>query len=153
MVEILDLSGAELEGARAQGALGAALRRQGQRREARQFLRTALGTAQRLGARPLTALTLEELARSGAKLRREALSGVAALTPAERRVAELASQGLSNPQIAQQLWVSRKTVESQLASVYLKLGNNDRSVLGRLLASDTSAGGTGSHAGEHEHQQ
>jgi DNA-binding CsgD family transcriptional regulator len=61
------------------------------------------------------------------------LSGPASLTPAERRTAELAAAGLTNRQIAERLWVSRKTVETQLSAVYLKLGNNDRTALSSLL--------------------
>ena len=80
----------------------------------------------------------EQLALSGARLRREALSGPAALTPAERRVAELAATGLTNRQIAEQLWVSRKTVEAQLGAVYQKLGKSDRTALAPLLQTQAS---------------
>jgi DNA-binding CsgD family transcriptional regulator len=53
-------------------------------------------------------------------------SGVDALTPSERRVCQLAAEGHSNPEIAQALFVTRRTVESHLASAYRKLGISSR---------------------------
>ena len=50
------------------------------------------------------------------------MTGVAALTPSERRVVLLAADGLSNPEIAQALFVTRKTVEKHLANAFPKLG-------------------------------
>jgi DNA-binding CsgD family transcriptional regulator len=52
--------------------------------------------------------------------------GIAALTPAELRVAQLAAGGLSNPEIARALFVTRGTVECQLHAVYRKLGIGSR---------------------------
>jgi DNA-binding CsgD family transcriptional regulator len=57
------------------------------------------------------------------------LSGPASLTPSERRVAELAAKGLSNREIAETLWVTRKTVEVHLGSAYGKLGIKSRAQL------------------------
>jgi DNA-binding CsgD family transcriptional regulator len=62
------------------------------------------------------------------------LSGVESLTARERRVAELAATGMSNPEIAQALFVTRKTIESHLGHVYLKLDINSRQQLLRALA-------------------
>jgi DNA-binding CsgD family transcriptional regulator len=56
------------------------------------------------------------------------------LTVSERRVAELAAEGLSNPEIAQSLFVTRKTVETHLGHVYRKLDIPGRGALGRALA-------------------
>jgi DNA-binding CsgD family transcriptional regulator len=56
------------------------------------------------------------------------------LTASERRVAELAAEGRSNPEIAQVLFVTRKTVETHLASVYRKLAIPGRGHLVRALA-------------------
>jgi len=68
--------------------------------------------------------------------------GAQRLTASERRVAELAAEGLSNPEIAQALFVTRKTVETHLGSVYRKLGISGRGKLHRVLAQDApSAGG------------
>ena len=125
---------ARLEHVRAQVELGAALRRGGHRREAREPLRAALDAATRGGATVLANRALDELHATGAKPRRRQLSGVEALTPSERRVAELAADGLSNREIAQHLFVSRKTVENHLGNVYSKLDLSSRSQLPAALS-------------------
>ncbi len=58
--------------------------------------------------------------------RRRPGSGWQSLTPVERRIAELASEGLTNPEIAQRVFVARSTVKMHLSSVYLKLGVRGR---------------------------
>jgi DNA-binding CsgD family transcriptional regulator len=58
---------------------------------------------------------------------------VAQLTTSERRVAELAAEGHSNPDIAQVLFVTRKTVETHLGRVYRKLDISGRGDLARVL--------------------
>jgi DNA-binding NarL/FixJ family response regulator len=63
----------------------------------------------------------EELHACGARPRRSAIIGVESLTPAEHRVALLAGAGQSNPEIAQQLFVTRRTVETHLTHVFQKL--------------------------------
>ena len=66
----------------------------------------------------------EELAATGARPRRSRLSGVDALTASERRVARMAARGVGNVEIAQSLFVTRKTVEKHLGNVYTKLGDD-----------------------------
>jgi DNA-binding NarL/FixJ family response regulator len=61
------------------------------------------------------------------------VTGVDALTSAELRVATLASQGNSNPEIAQRLYVTRRTVETHLTHVYAKLGVTTRTALAATL--------------------
>jgi predicted ATPase/DNA-binding CsgD family transcriptional regulator len=61
-------------------------------------------------------------------------SGWASLTPTERSVVELAARGLTNPDIAARLYVSRGTVKTHLAHVYAKLGVSNRTDLARLTA-------------------
>ena len=61
-------------------------------------------------------------------------SGPGALTPSERRIAALAADGLTNRDIAQQLFVTPKTVEVHLSAVYRKLGIASRRALGSALA-------------------
>jgi DNA-binding CsgD family transcriptional regulator len=56
------------------------------------------------------------------------------LTASERRVAELAGEGYSNPEIAQALFVTRKTVETHLGNVYRKLDISGRGELGKALS-------------------
>jgi DNA-binding CsgD family transcriptional regulator len=65
----------------------------------------------------------------------------AVLTVSERRVAQLAAEGLSNPEIAQSLLVTRKTIETHLGHVYRKLDIPGRGALGWALAhADSRAG-------------
>jgi DNA-binding CsgD family transcriptional regulator len=75
-----------------------------------------------------------ELIASGARPRRTALTGSDSLTPSERRVSRLAADGLSTPEIAQQLFVTVNTVESHLRRTYLKLGVHSREELVSALA-------------------
>jgi len=84
----------------------------------REPLRRGLELAQRFGARPLAQRAREELHASGARPRRAALRGVDSLTPSERRVAQLAAAGLTNRQIAQQLFVTTKAVEYHLRNAF-----------------------------------
>lgn len=114
--------------------LGVALRRQGSKAEAREILRRALDAAEAGGAALLARRAREELAASGARPRVMALHGPAALTPSERRVADLAAQGRRNREIAEELFVSVKAVEFHLGNCFRKLGISVRSDLERALA-------------------
>jgi DNA-binding CsgD family transcriptional regulator len=128
---------AKLERARALADLGAMLRRRNRRAEARELLREALDAANQAGARPLAEYADTELRATGARPRRIALSGLDALTASERRVAEFASQGLSNREIAQTLFVTARTVEGHLTSVFRKLNIDSRDELPAVLAGET----------------
>ncbi|HEX8123047.1 MAG TPA: AAA family ATPase [Solirubrobacteraceae bacterium] len=130
---VLDDSPAPLEHARALCDLGAALRRSNRRADARLPLRRALDLADACGARPLAERARQELRAAGGRPRRPRMSGVDALTASERRVAELAADGLSNPEIAQALFVTTKTVEGHLGSAYRKLDIRGRAELPRAL--------------------
>jgi ATP/maltotriose-dependent transcriptional regulator MalT len=120
-VRILRDSPASLELGRALCDLGGARRRAGQRSAAREPLREALGIAQRCDAAPLAQRAKEELLATGAHLRRERQSGPEALTPSERRVAEMAAGGLTNREIAEALFVTTKTIGTHLGHIYRKL--------------------------------
>jgi DNA-binding NarL/FixJ family response regulator len=133
-VQVLTDSPAQLELARALSALGSTLRRAGQRTEARPPLRKALDLAERCGALRLREWIRTELHAAGARPRSTALSGLAALTPSEHRVAQLAAEGRSNREIAQTLYVTPKTVELHLSRSYRKLGVTSRKELGGALA-------------------
>ena len=63
------------------------------------------------------------------------LTGLEALTPSERRVAGLAADGMSNPQIAQALFITLNTVEGHLRHAYQKLSISSRSQLPAALRS------------------
>ncbi len=133
-VAVLQGSAALLERARASVALGAGLRRRGQRVAAREPLREGLDGARRAGATPLADFAHDELLAAGARPRREALSGLASLTASERRVVDLAAQGLTNRQLAQTLYLSPKTVEMHLSRAYRKLDISSRGDLTTALA-------------------
>ena len=120
-VDCLERAGVALERARALAELGVLVRATGRRAEARAMLREALDVAHHAGAAPLADLAEAELRATGAKPRRVALSGVEALTASERRVAELAGDGLTNREIAQALFVTMRTVEGHLTRVFAKL--------------------------------
>jgi DNA-binding CsgD family transcriptional regulator len=125
---------ARLERARALADLGALLRRRNRRTEARELLREALDAAHRAGARPLAEYAETELRATGARPRRVVLTGLDSLTASERRIAELAGQGLTNREIAQMLFVTARTVEGHLTSVFRKLQLDSRDALPAALA-------------------
>jgi DNA-binding CsgD family transcriptional regulator len=130
----LETTPCRLDLAKALLALGAALRRANQRAQARARLRPALDLAVRCQAGGLAEQAEVELRACGARPRRALLTGPEALTASERRVAELAARGLSNPEVARELVVSRATVESHLRSAYRKLDIASRDQLGAALA-------------------
>lgn len=132
-VVTLEGSPAPLDHARALADLGAALRRQGHRVEARDPLREALELAGRCGAVPLLERVRAETLAAGARPRRARLRGVDALTPSELRVARLAAEGRSNREIAQALFITVKTVSDHLGSSYSKLGITSRNQLTTAL--------------------
>lgn len=139
-VERLEASAARLEQtpcrlelARTLTCLGAALRRQNQRADARDPLRRGLDLAARCHASALAGEAQDELRACGARPRRLVLRGVESLTPTERRVAGLVADGLSNPDVAQTMFVTRATVETHLGAVYRKLEISSRSELPGVL--------------------
>jgi DNA-binding CsgD family transcriptional regulator len=132
-VDVLAGSEGRLEHARALVDLGAALRRANQRTEARRRLREGVDLAQRLGAFGLAERANEEIAATGARPRKVLQTGLDALTASERRVAQLAADGMSNKEIAQTLFVTIKTVEVHLTSFYRKLEISSRTQLHEVL--------------------
>jgi DNA-binding CsgD family transcriptional regulator len=132
-VDVLTPSPSALQRVHALVELGAAHRRAGQRSAAQPPLRAALQLADQLGITPLVQTARRELHATGAKPRRAAHTGADALTPTERRVAELATEGMTNAQIAQALFVTSKTIETHLANAYRKLGIDSRRDLAAAL--------------------
>jgi DNA-binding CsgD family transcriptional regulator len=132
-VSVLEGSAARLEYARAQVDLGAALRRAGARRDAREPLRQGMELAHECSADALVERARTELLAAGARPRRIERTGVNSLTPAELRVAQMAASGLGNQQIAQQLFVTRKTVETQMGAVLRKLDLASRTEVAAAL--------------------
>ena len=136
-VEVLAGSEARLEHARALVDLGASLRRANQRSEARERLREGVDLARRVGAFGLAERANEEIAATGARPRRVLQTGLDALTASERRVAQLAADGMSNKDIAQTLFVTIKTVEVHLSHAYRKLQITSRAQLHKALLTPT----------------
>ena len=138
-VETLRYTDARLEHARALIELGSALRRSGRASDARAPLREGMDLAHRCGATPLTARAQDELAASGVRRRpRTTLRGVEALTPSEGRIARLAASGRTNREIAQSLFITRKTVEMHLHNAYRKLDIDSRAELPRALTQEAA---------------
>lgn len=133
-VTTLGATDARLDRARALTELGGLLRRRNRRREARDLLRDALDVAHGCGARPLAARAETELRATGARPRRVVLTGLDALTASERRVAEMAAQGLTNREIAQSLFITARTVEGHLTNVFRKLDLESRDGLAEAMA-------------------
>jgi DNA-binding NarL/FixJ family response regulator len=127
-------SDSKFEHARALTAFGMALRRARKPTDAREPLRRALDLATSCSAGILVEQARSELYASGARPRSSALGGVEALTDRELKVATLASEGESNRDIAQALYVTPKTVEVHLTNVYRKLGIGSRRELPGALA-------------------
>ncbi len=121
--------GSVLELSRIRLELGHALRRLGRRVEARHSLQLVLADADRTGASLVAERARRELVATGLRPRRAQTEGMAALTPRQRQVCELAASGKTNRAIAQQLFLSVKTVETHLATAYEKLGVETREAL------------------------
>ena len=140
-VTLLEGTEARLDHARSLLELGAALRRQGVRTEAREVLRAALDVTARYGASGLADRAHEELVAAGARPRRNRrmLSGRESLTAGEDRVALLAAQGLTNREIAQRQFVTVKAVEWHLRNIYRKLDVASREELPAALDPGSSA--------------
>jgi DNA-binding CsgD family transcriptional regulator len=131
---ILGATAARLEHARALVELGSALRRAGHRTDARPPLAEGLDLADRCGATVLAKRARDELIAAGARPRRERISGVESLTASERRVANMAGDGMTNREIAQALFLTGKTVAYHLTHVYQKLDIVGREQLEAALA-------------------
>ena len=105
-----------------------------------EVLRRAVDAAHHAGARPLAERAETELRATGARPRRVLLTGLEALTASERRIAELAAQGLTNRQIAQNLFITARTVEGHLTHVFAKLDVRTRIELSRALGTTARPG-------------
>jgi DNA-binding CsgD family transcriptional regulator len=116
------------ERARTQLLLGQLQRRQRQKERARATLREALQAFEAMGTPLWANRARAELARADV-----VPTDSLALTPSERRVAELAASGMTNRDVAAALFISPKTVEANLARIYRKLGIKSRAELGRII--------------------
>jgi DNA-binding CsgD family transcriptional regulator len=131
-MEILASSGARVEHAAALVELGAAIRRAGRPREARDVLRETQALAESVAASALAERARGELRLAGGRGRAsEAAPG--GLTPSERRVADLAADGQTNREIATALFITVKAVEWHLGNAYRKLEIGGRRELAEAL--------------------
>ncbi len=121
-------------------AYGARLRRVGQRVRSRVHLREALASYEALGARPWAALASDELAATGETARRRDPSTRDELTHQELHIAQLLASGKTTREAAAALFLSPKTIEYHLRSVYRKLGVKSREELARELAGEPASG-------------
>ncbi|RVX46695.1 regulatory LuxR family protein [Nonomuraea polychroma] len=130
-LELHDQDGRALEFARTALLYGEWLRRARRKAEARGWLNDALEVFDRLGMRPWAERTRGELTATGAQDQgsRPAEGVAAGLTPQELQIARLAAQGLSNRDIAAQLFLSHRTVGYHLYKAYPKLGVASRGEL------------------------
>ena len=130
----LDLHQAEpspFERARTQLCYGERLRRAGERRAARERLRSALAVFEGVGAAPWAERARMELRASGERLRPRRPAATERLTPQELQIALLVAEGLTNRDVAARMFLSPKTVEFHLTRVYGKLEIHSRADLVR----------------------
>jgi DNA-binding CsgD family transcriptional regulator len=118
-----------LQRARTELLYGEWLRRERRRIDARVHLRAALDLFRALGAVPWAERAEAELRATGETARKRDVSAVEQLTPQELVVAGLVTEGLSNKEIAAQLFLSPRTVDYHLRKVFTKLGITSRAEL------------------------
>jgi DNA-binding CsgD family transcriptional regulator len=122
--------------ARTQLLYGEHLRRERRRTDSRVQLRAALEGFERLGAEPWAERARTELRASGETARRRDPSTTAQLTPQELQIARFVARGLSNKEVAAQLFLSPRTIDSHLRNVFSKLSITSRTQLARLPLGD-----------------
>jgi DNA-binding CsgD family transcriptional regulator len=128
-IERLGRSRLRTELARAHLLYGEWLRREGRRVDARQQLRHAYDAFIAMGAEAFAERARRELLATGEKLRTRRDETGDELTPQEEQIARLARDGLTNREIAAELFLSTRTVEWHLQKVFGKLGIKSRTAL------------------------
>ncbi len=125
-------AGHSYDEARTHLAYGEWLRRAQRRVDAREHLRHALEAFNDLHAEALVERATAELRASGETARKRDVSTLVDLTPMELKVAQLVASGMSNKEVAAQIWVSPRTVAFHLRNVFAKAGISSRGELARL---------------------
>jgi DNA-binding CsgD family transcriptional regulator len=125
------------ERARAHLLFGEWLRREGRRFDAREQLRTAHDMFVAIGMEAFAERARRELTATGDNVRRRSVDMHEQLTPQEHQIARLARNGLSNPEIGAQLFLSARTVEWHLGKIFTKLRISSRRELRTALINDT----------------
>ena len=125
--------------ARTELLYGEHLRRHRKRVESREHLRTAFAGFEALGAEPWAERARAELRASGETARKRDPSSIDQLTPQELQIVRFVSHGLSNKEVAAQLYLSPRTIDYHLRNVFTKLGITSRTQLAHLLVDDVTA--------------
>jgi DNA-binding CsgD family transcriptional regulator len=126
--------------ARARLLYGEWLRRENRRVDARGQLRAAHEVFSDIGAEGFAERARHELVATGETARKRTDDAPAVLTPQEAHIARLARDGLSNPEIGAQLFISPRTVQYHLRKVFLKLDITSRNQLSRVPAGQLTTG-------------
>jgi DNA-binding CsgD family transcriptional regulator len=119
---------------------GEFLRRERRRIDARAQLRAALEVFEQLRAAAWAHRARVELRASGENARKRDPSTINELTPQELQIARFVAEGLSNKEVAAQLFLSPRTIEYHLRHVFTKLGITSRTQLARLPLGDAAPG-------------
>ena len=119
--------------ARARLVYGEWLRRENRRIDARDQLRSAFDAFAAMGAEAFAERARRELLATGEKVRKRSEDTRTDLTPQEEEIAQLARDGRTNPEIAAQLFIGRRTVEWHLRKVFAKLDISSRRELDQAL--------------------
>lgn len=138
--EALRLAGASFpfDRARVRLLLGEHLRRARRRADARVELRAALEHFETAHAGPWVERASAELNASGETARRRDPSTVDRLTPQQQQIARLVAEGLSNKEVAQRFYLSPRTVDNHLRSIFSKLGLTSRTQLAALIVREAA---------------
>ena len=126
--------GPSLAWARTSLLYGEFLRRGRRRREARDHLRAALDHFEQIGAAPWAERARGELRASGESARKREPSTLDDLTRQELQIARFVAEGLTNRQVAEQLFLSPRTIDFHLRNVFRKLDISSRNELGRVIS-------------------
>ena len=120
-----------LDLARMRMQYGEHLRRERRRTDARTQFRAALATFEAYRSEPLAERARAELRATGETARKRDPSTIDQLTPQELQIARFVAGGLSNKEVAAQLFLSPRTVDAHLRKVFTKLGITSRTQLAR----------------------
>ncbi|MGI5187561.1 AAA family ATPase [Promicromonospora sp. CA-289599] len=132
-VDRLSRTGMRVHLGRAQLVYGEWLRRRNRRVDAREMLRQAMGLFDGVGADAFADRARRELLATSERARPRRPGAARTLTPQEYRIAHLARNGLTNPEIGAELFISPRTVEYHLGNVFGKLAITSRTELHLVL--------------------